>query len=69
MVRDAMARDDRRKLVLWGAADPIIPLSAGERLAELVGAESFEQIEGASHFLQEDAGERIGQRIRDWLGS
>ena len=68
-VRDAMVDDERRKLVIWGAADPIIPPSAGERLAELVGAEAFEEIEGASHFLQEDAGERIGQRIRDWLGS
>jgi pimeloyl-ACP methyl ester carboxylesterase len=24
-------------------------------------------IENASHFLQEDAGEEIGQRIADWL--
>ena len=64
-----MAEDPRRKLVIWGAADPIIPPSAGERLAEMVGAEAFEEIDGASHFLQEDAGERIGQRIRDWLSS
>lgn len=65
-VRDAMVADDRPKLVLWGADDPIIPLAAGERLAELLEA-PIEPIAGASHFLQEDAGARIGERLAAWL--
>ncbi len=65
-VRDAMVADERAKLLLWGAADPIIPLGAGEKLAELLGA-PIEAVPGASHFLQEDAGERIGERLAGWL--
>ncbi len=69
VVRDAMAEDRRPKLVLWGAEDPIIPAAAGQRLAELVHAEAFETIPGASHFLQEDAGDTIGRRLATWFGS
>ena len=68
-VRDAMVADARPKLVLWGAADPIIPPAAGAKLAELVGAEAFEPIEGASHFLQEDAGAAIGARLAQWFSA
>jgi haloalkane dehalogenase len=66
-VRDAMAADRRPKLVLWGAEDPIIPPAAGERLAELIGAPAPELLPGASHFLQEDAGTAIGERLAAWL--
>lgn len=65
-VRDAMAADDRPKLLLWADADPIIPLTAGTRLAELLGA-PLEEVPGASHFLQEDAGEHVGARLAAWL--
>ena len=40
----------------------------GERFAAAINADPPEIIEGASHFLQEDAGEQIGRRIADWLG-
>ena len=65
-VRDAMIADDRPKLLLWADADPIIPLGAGEKLAELLGA-PLEVVPGASHFLQEDAGAWIGERLATWL--
>ena len=39
-----------------------------KRFAQAIGRDEPEVIEGASHFLQEDAGERIGARIADWLG-
>lgn len=64
---EAMRDSDRPVLMLWAAEDPIIPPSVGERLAENLGWPEPEIIEGASHFLQEDQGERIGRRIADWI--
>lgn len=65
-VRDAMVADPRPKLLLWADGDPIIPLMTGEKLAELLGA-PLEVVPDASHFLQEDQGERIGARLVAWL--
>ena len=65
-VRDAMVADQRPKLLLWADGDPIIPLAAGEKMAELLGA-PLEVVPGASHFLQEDAGAHIGERLASWL--
>ena len=65
-VRDAMVADQRPKLLLWADGDPIIPLAAGEKMAELLGA-PLEVVPGASHFLQEDAGPLIGERLASWL--
>lgn len=62
-VRDALVGDPRPKLLLWADSDPIIPMSAGERMAELLGAPAPEPIEEAGHFLQEDDGATIGERI------
>lgn len=66
-VLEALRSDRRPKLHLWADADPIIPFHVGERFAAAINAEAPEKIENASHFLQEDAGEQIGERIADWL--
>jgi len=68
-MHDALRDDPRPKLVLWGAEDPIIPLSAGEKFATAIGASAPEPIANAGHFLQEDAGPEIGARIAEWLSS
>jgi haloalkane dehalogenase len=68
-VLEALRADRRPKLCLWADGDPVIPFKVGERLAAAVNAEPPERIESASHFLQEDAGEQIGARIANWLGS
>ncbi len=61
-------RDDRRPtLMLWADSDPILPLSTAERFAEAIGRDAPEVITGASHFLQEDRGDQIGERIAEWL--
>lgn len=65
--QEALEADQRPKLVLWADSDPIIPLKAGERLAEKFNAEPMRTIENASHFLQEDQGPLIGSLIADWL--
>jgi haloalkane dehalogenase len=69
-VRDAMTRWEKPTLVLFSDSDPIFSPSAGERLAERIpGAQPAETIVGAGHFLQEDKGEELGERIARWLTS
>ncbi len=66
-VLEAVAADERQKLMLWADSDPIIPPKVGDRFAERIGAPQPQTIEGASHMLQEDQGEEIGRRIAEWL--
>jgi haloalkane dehalogenase len=68
-VLDALREDDTPTLALWADSDPILPPQVGERFCEAIGRPKPSLIEGASHFLQEDAGERIGSQIADWLAS
>jgi haloalkane dehalogenase len=68
-VLDALRSDQRPKLILWADSDPVLPLKVGERFAAALGTQIDHVITDASHFLQEDAGERIGGLIADWLSS
>ena len=63
----ALREDTRPTLMLWADADPVLPLETGRRFARAIGRAEPEVVEGAGHFLQEDAGERIGRRIAEWL--
>lgn len=49
-----------RTRVIWGAADPFLPAKVATRFGERTGAE-VTVIEGAGHFLQQDAGDEIGK--------
>jgi haloalkane dehalogenase len=54
--------------VLFSDSDPIFSRRAAEVLAELLpNAELDPPVRGAGHFLQEDQGEAIGDRIASWL--
>jgi haloalkane dehalogenase len=66
---ERLAAWDGPVLMLWGEDDPILPVSVGDRFAETIGRPPPERIADASHFLQEDAGERVGERIAEWLAS
>lgn len=66
-VLNALAQDDRPKLLLWADSDPVIPPSAGEAFAKVLRTDPPVLIRDASHFLQEDAGEQVGHLIADWL--
>jgi haloalkane dehalogenase len=69
-VRDALARWEKPALVLFSDSDPIFSPSVGERFAALIpGALPAETIERAGHMLQEDAGERIAERIAQFVKS
>ena len=67
-VANALREDDRPALVLWADSDPILPFSVGERVSSELNYPPPRPIEGAAHFLQEDAGPEIGAIIADWLG-
>jgi len=67
-VKTALTRWTRPALVLWADQDPIFPVKVGERWATRVpGAGDLTIVEGAGHFLQEDAGEQVGARIVEFL--
>jgi haloalkane dehalogenase len=67
-VRNQLRTFDRPALVLFSDSDPIFSRRAAEVMAELLpGAELDPPVEGAGHFLQEDRGAWIGQRIAGWL--
>ena len=68
-VLEALRTDTRPRLIMWADSDPVLPLETGQRFAAALGTEVAHVIEGASHFLQEDAGQQIGELIADWLGS
>jgi haloalkane dehalogenase len=66
---EALRGDTRPKLILWADSDPVLPLETGRRLAAAFGSEVHHVIADAGHFLQEDAGSRVGELIADWLRS
>ena len=66
-VLESLRDDDRPALMLWADSDPVLTVDAGRRFAEAIGRPEPEIIANASHFLQEDAGGEIGQRIASWL--
>jgi haloalkane dehalogenase len=66
---EALRTDPRPKLHLWADSDFIIPFKVGERFAAAINADPPVKIENASHFLQEDAGAELGEKIADWIGS
>jgi haloalkane dehalogenase len=67
-VRESLAEWRRPALVIFSDSDPIFSPRVGERFAELIpGAELSEPLTGAGHFLQEDKGEELGERIARWL--
>jgi haloalkane dehalogenase len=67
-VRAALERWEKPALVLFSDSDPIFSPAAAERLAARIpGAGPAEIVAGAGHFLQEDRGEEIAERIVRFL--
>jgi haloalkane dehalogenase len=68
-VVEALTRETRPALLLWADSDPALPLEPVGRLVQsiLPTADGLTVIEDASHFLQEDQGERIGRIVAEWL--
>jgi len=67
-VRAALERWERPALVLFSDSDPIFSPAAAERMASRIpGAGPAEIVAGAGHFLQEEKGEEIAERIVRFL--
>jgi haloalkane dehalogenase len=67
-VRAALESWDRPALVLFSDSDPIFSTVAAEHMAARIpGAGPAETVVGAGHFLQEEKGEEIADRIVRFL--
>ena len=67
-VAEALSRWEKPALVLFADSDPIFSVKAGARMADLIpGSGDLEVVEGAGHFLQEDKGEEVAERIVEFL--
>ena len=67
-VRAGLERWDKPALVLFSDSDPVFTAEAAERLAARIpGAGPAEIVSGAGHFLQEEKGEEIAERIVRFL--
>ena len=67
-VREALTRWDRPALVLFSDSDPIFSPAVAEHMAARIpGAGPAEIVPGAGHFLQEEKGEEIAERIVRFL--
>lgn len=67
-VRKSLAGWTNPAQVLFSTGDPIFSVRAGQRFVDLIpGASELETVEGAGHFLQEDAGEPVGAAITAFL--
>lgn len=57
-----------KALVLWGAADPVLPLGIGEGVVRDLGADCvMVTVPGAGHFVIEEAPEVVAQVLLDFL--
>src|SRR5205814_9238989 len=67
-VSDALSRWDKPALVAFSDSDPVFPFPrSGEVFSDLIpGAGEQVKIEGAAHFLQEDRGEEIAERVLEF---
>jgi haloalkane dehalogenase len=69
-VRAALEQWEKPALVLFSDSDPIFSPVAAEHMASRIpGAGPAEIVEGAGHFLQEEKGEQIAERIVRFLGT
>lgn len=64
-----LQEDSRPALLFWADGDPALPLDpVGRKVQALFPqAEPLTLVENAGHFLQEDQGEFIGEKIVEWL--
>ncbi len=57
-----------KALVLWGAADPVLPVGIGEGIVRDLGADCvMVTVPGAGHFVVEEASEVVLQVLADFL--
>lgn len=70
-VAEALTRWEKPALVAFSDSDPVFPYpQGGERFVDMIPTVDEQvKIEGAAHFLQEDRGEQIAERMLSFLGA
>jgi haloalkane dehalogenase len=67
-VRESLATWNKPAMVLFSDSDPVFPPGTATAIARLIPTvREPEILEGASHFLQEDRGELIAERVLDFV--
>jgi pimeloyl-ACP methyl ester carboxylesterase len=57
-----------KMLVLWGAADPVLPVRTGEGIVKDLGPEcAMVTVPGAGHYVVEEAPDVVLATLRDFL--
>jgi hypothetical protein len=57
-----------KMLVLWGALDPVLPISTGESVVRDLGPDCvMVTVPGAGHFVVEEAPEVVAEVLLDFL--
>jgi len=64
----AVRRDMRPTLMMWGEHDAMFPLELARFVAGALRRDPPEVVEGAGHFVIEDAPQRVAARLVEWLG-
>ena len=68
-IRQELEQWNVPKLVAWADGDLAWPLSEGARIAQVLPNSQFYMVHNAGHFLQEDAGPEIAERMVVFLKS
>ena len=63
---DALSQASFPKVVLWGDRDPLVPASAGARIAQAIGGR-FEVIEGVGHCLPDERPDVVARAVERCL--
>ncbi len=58
---------DKPKVIIWGLQDPVFPRSVLDRWLGIYPGTEVHELPEASHFLQEDASEKIVKIIQEFL--
>ena len=68
-VMDELSRWDKPALVMFSDSDPVFPYPrSGQVFCDLIPSAGDQvPVEGAAHFLQEDSGEEIGERVLELI--
>jgi pimeloyl-ACP methyl ester carboxylesterase len=64
---DALARHDRPALIVWGAADPYLPVALAQQQLEAFPSAQVEILAGSGHWPMIDNPEAVGRVVEPFL--
>ena len=68
-LRPKLARITAPTLVVWGARDPLVPMAAGQRLAESMPLAMFASLDGAGHVPMWERAEAFNSLVLGFLSA